>query len=89
MTVRLIPAHSTCTLWGQPFPPDNIQALWNMITDDITVHWSQGTETFFLQRADTPRTFGQTALEPMINVANALNYDAWLRAIQVLLAPRS
>lgn len=89
MTVRFLIDHGTTTLWGTPFPPDDIQALWNMITDDITVHWSQGTSTFFLQRADAPRRFGRTALEPMIHVGNALDYDQWLQAIQVLLAPRS
>lgn len=93
MTVILVGmggfSDNRATLWGEPFPPDDIQALWNMITDDIIVQWSQGTATFFLQRADAPRRFGRTALEPMIIVARALEYDAWLQAIQVLLEARS
>lgn len=88
MTVRFIGNAGISlarTLWGQPFPPPEIQALWNMIEVDIVVMGSAATKTFFLQRLDAPRRFGRTSLESAVAASRALDYDAWVEAIGKLL----
>lgn len=92
MTVRLIhndhdhaPVPLNITLNGTPFPPEDIQALWNMVTPAITVQWSTGTNSFVLQRDDGARRFGRTSLMPVVYGGKAFDYDTWVQAIAKLL----
>lgn len=89
MTVRFISnayiPHSQHTVFGEPFPTPEIQALWNMIEVDIAVLWIRATNTFILQRLDAPRRFGRTSTEPCIAAAHAGYYDDWVAAIEKLL----
>ena len=41
---------SSCTLYGKPFPPDDIKAYWSMVPGDIVVNFAAGCGIFTIRK---------------------------------------
>lgn len=59
------------TLYGKPFPPDDVQALWNMWPTVVTVYWYPGIATFQL----IEHVYG---VQMNMGPEKAHSYDQWL-----------
>lgn len=70
------------TLHGVPFPSEEIQALWNMITEDVTVEWV-ATGIFILRFPNTSLIMASKIAT--IYAKDGHNYNIWARTLQRLL----
>jgi len=57
MSVRLVsadyvtqPYMAGASLYGKPFPPDDVKAYWSMVPAEIHVEWSAALGVFFVTR---------------------------------------
>lgn len=89
MTVRFLRRSDSDidTLYGKRFPSEEIQALWNMITEDIKVEWvATGVFVLTRLRVDIPGGHIGT-IQPiaMISADAGHDYECWACAIQKLI----
>jgi hypothetical protein len=63
------------TLHGQPFPNDEVQALWHMWPSNLTLSWNRGFGYFVLQYDGGKYRWN-------ISSEEANNYDYWLALLQ-------
>lgn len=65
------------TLYGKPFPPDDIQALWHMWPSVLTLRWYRGLGWFEL----VDHEFG---VRRNITPEQAMDYDCWVTNLNTL-----
>jgi hypothetical protein len=79
---------SVYTLFGEPFPPEDVKAYWHMVPDDacIYVEWSTALSVFFVSRYD----YGGDNDDPhvvrkQIMAREATKLSVWMRVISDLV----
>ena len=72
-------AMGPCTLYGEPFPSEELQALWHMWPDRITIHWVPGLSQFVVYNT----TYGT---EGMLTAEAAKDVEQWRQRFMSLRA---
>lgn len=68
----------TCTLWGVPWPSEELRALFNMVPDKcIVIDWSRGLGVFTLRR------YGANKHYATIEARAGFDYDMWAKLLQL------
>lgn len=94
MPVKLISAAGSiskrdslgATLFGKPFPSEEIQAYWHMVPDWYVVRWWAGLSIFTVYRMVDPyslREHGHT-IERRVMATEASKLETWMRVITEL-----
>lgn len=80
----------TDTLYGKPWPTDEIEALWHMIPGDFTIEWVAPTMCFVIKNMETPQRLGRFMMyaNQTIPAAHAFDFGLWVRVFQSLLQER-
>jgi len=80
---------SSCTLYGKPFPPDDIKAYWSMVPGDIVVTFSAGCGIFTIRKLLRCELFpadieASEILHEVISrmyISDAFKLSAWMDVI--------
>lgn len=73
--------NSNATLYGQPFPTPEIQALWSMWPSVMTVHWYAGLSRFHI-------VDHEYNVESNMESKDAMSYDCWFRTLNAMETER-
>lgn len=73
-------------LWGQPFPPDDIQALWHMVPGNYVIYWFRKRRDFVVTY-----TFEVTCTSGHAHISSedALVYEKWVELFEQLALPET
>lgn len=69
-------ADTTPTLWGKPWPSDELKALFNMVPDKcLTIDWVRGLGYFTVRRSNAPGYY-ETVL-----ATDGFSYERWAQVL--------
>lgn len=85
-TIDRLRKQETVTLFGKPFPPDDVKAYWSLVPETITVEWSAAFSMFFVKKlyvAD--RDPPEHMVRAQIMATDAHRLDVWMSVISRLV----
>lgn len=69
------------TLYSDPFPPEDVKALWAMWPSVMTVHWYAGLGRFHV-------VDHEYNVESNMEAKDAMSYDCWFRTLNAMETER-
>lgn len=80
------PKLTTTTLFGKPFPPDDVKAYWSLVPEDIEVEWAKGLGIFFVSKSWLPEDpfESQPAIRKQVMAGDACKLAVWMQVISEL-----
>lgn len=85
---------TTITLFGKPFPPDDVKAYWGLVPVEIAVVWSPALSMFFVTNVmdsvlQAARVLGGEEAQPIVRrqimATDAHKLSVWMETIAALV----
>ena len=79
------PSKNTTTLFGAPFPPDDVKAYWSLVPVDIYVQWYPGIGLFCVTKYPLYDHEQNHAVAGRIHARDAHKLSVWMTVISELV----
>lgn len=77
------------TLFGKPFPPDDVKAYWSLVPESIEVEWLTALGVFFVTRMRPVNEEYQPTVRQQIMASDAHKLAVWMKVISELCCGQS